>query len=185
MQGGSSGAIRTHRNPLTPPSPLRGEGVKRRAHYYHGYRYAGGKRCVCVPWRLREGGLLLKMLYGTKSPRPTLTRAAENEPSGFLVAAGNATLAPGLSSLLSPTTLLMIAASGPTTIFFSPSLYLSITTWPSTLFTVVSTVAFVIVVLGRSHGRKPSPTPRCGSPRIFTRIAFWLPSACGVAPTPI
>src|ERR1700746_1046555 len=57
----------------------------------------------------------------------------------------------------------MICASDPMTIFFSPSLYLSITTCPSTLATVVSTVALVMVVLGRSHGRKPSPTPRCGS----------------------
>src|SRR5258707_10909318 len=31
-QGGSGGAIRNHRSPLTPPSPLRGEGVKRSAH---------------------------------------------------------------------------------------------------------------------------------------------------------
>src|SRR5260370_17272201 len=96
MQGGSSGAIRNHRNPLTPPSPLRGEGVKRRAHSNHGHRYAGGKRCVCVPWRLREGGLLLKMLYGTKSPRPTFTRAAENEPPRCLLPALSATLAPAL-----------------------------------------------------------------------------------------
>src|SRR5258708_38541406 len=29
---GSGGAVRKHRNPLSPPSPLRGEGVKRRAH---------------------------------------------------------------------------------------------------------------------------------------------------------
>src|ERR1700676_794046 len=30
-RGGSGGTIRNQRNPLTPPSPLRGEGVKRRA----------------------------------------------------------------------------------------------------------------------------------------------------------
>src|SRR5260370_36910502 len=109
MQGGSSGAIRNHRNPLTPPSPLRGEGVKRRAHSNHGHRYAGGKRCVCAPWRLREGGLLLKVLYGTKSARPTLTRAAENEPSAVLVAAREATLARGPGPLLPAPTVLQLA----------------------------------------------------------------------------
>ncbi len=38
---------------------------------------------------------------------------------------------------------------------------------------------------GRVQGRWPSPVPRCTSAKIITRIAFWLPSACGIAPTPM
>src|SRR5262245_41336059 len=38
---------------------------------------------------------------------------------------------------------------------------------------------------GRVQGRWPSPVPRCTSANIITRIAFWLPSACGIAPTPM
>src|SRR5450631_2546003 len=45
-EGGMRGLGRcdteTHRNPLTPPSPLRGEGVKRRAHPTNGRGYRGG-----------------------------------------------------------------------------------------------------------------------------------------------
>ena len=89
-------------------------------------------------------------------PQTTLEGLAKLPPAfgkDGLVTAGNATLAPGLISLLSPGELTRMAASGPMTIFFSPSLYLTITTRPSTLATVVSTVAFVIVVPGRSQGR--------------------------------
>jgi hypothetical protein len=39
--------VRTHRNPLTPPSPLRGEGVKRRAHSKSTSTYA--PRCAHAP----------------------------------------------------------------------------------------------------------------------------------------
>ena len=67
----------------------------------------------------------------------------------------------------------------------SPPLYLTRSTWPSTPATVVSTVALVMVVPGRFQGRWPSPVPRCTSAKIITRIAFWLPSACGIAPTPM
>ncbi len=71
------------------------------------------------------------------------------------------------------------------TIFFSPPLYFTVRTWPSTLVTDVSTVALVIVVPGRSHGRCPSPRPRIDSGKILTRMACWLSSAWGVAPTPM
>src|ERR1700730_3266594 len=69
--------------------------------------------------------------------------------------------------------------------FFSPSLYLTVITWPSTPDTVVSTVALVMVVPGRSHGRWPSPVPRCDSAKIMIWMARCVPSACGVAPTPM
>ena len=40
--------------------------------------------------------------------------------------------------------------------FFSPSLYLTVITWPSTPATVVSTIALVMVLPGcRSHGLRP------------------------------
>src|SRR5262249_23245003 len=121
---------------------------------------------------------------GTTSPRPTLTRAVCSEPSACLVAL-MPTWAPGLSSLLSPATYFLITASEPMMIFFSPSLYFTMMFCPSTPDTVVSTVALVIVLFGRVHGRWPSPLPRIGSAKMITRIAFWLPSACGVAPTPM
>src|SRR6185437_7613632 len=77
-------------------------------------------------------------------------------------------------------------ASGGTTMRLSPPLYLTVSTWPSTPFTVSATVAFVMVPCGaRSHGRKPSPRPRWLSANTVTRMARWLPSAFGVAPTPM
>src|SRR6266480_4441925 len=48
-----------------------------------------------------------------------------------------------------------------TTIFFSPSLYFSVISLPSTPLTICATVALVMVLFGiRSHGRWPSPVPR-------------------------
>src|SRR6185312_6846371 len=77
-------------------------------------------------------------------------------------------------------------ASGGMTMRFSPPLYFTVTTCPSTPLTVSSTVALVIVPCGaRPHGRKPSPRPRCCSENTVTRIARWLPSGFGVAPTPM
>src|SRR5262249_39390240 len=75
---------------------------------------------------------------------------------------------------------------GVTITFFSPSLYLTVTTWPSTPATALSTVALVMVLPGcKSHGPNPSPVPRCESRKIWIAIAFWLPSACGMAGAPI
>ena len=65
-----------------------------------------------------------------------------------------------------------------------PPLYLTVSTWPSTPATVVSTVALVIVVFGRFQAGGPRRAAlRLGEDH--QRIAFWLPSACGVAPTPM
>src|SRR5437868_10260663 len=78
-----------------------------------------------------------------------------------------------------------MGASGGTTIFFSPSLYFTVSVRPSTPATVCSTLALVIVLCGRrSHGRCPSPVPRIASGKICTSTAFWLPSACGIPVTP-
>src|SRR5262245_39566693 len=121
---------------------------------------------------------------GVTATGPQLTRAVCSEPSACL-AALMPTWAPGLSSLLSPATYFLITASEPMMIFFSPSLYFTMMFCPSTPDTVVSTVALVMVLFGRVHGRWPSPLPRIGSAKMITRIAFWLPSACGVAPTPM
>src|SRR5262249_8928253 len=75
---------------------------------------------------------------------------------------------------------------GTTTIFFSPSLYFSVISSPSTPFTICATVAFVIVLFGiRSHGRCPSPVPRKASGKMWISTAFWLPSACGMPVTPM
>ena len=41
-----------------------------------------------------------------------------------------------------------------------------------------------MVLPGCTQGRWPSPVPRWLSAKIITRIAFWLPSGCGMAPTP-
>src|SRR5690242_7333022 len=77
-------------------------------------------------------------------------------------------------------------ASGGMTIRFSPPLYFTMTTCPSTLLTVSATVALVIVPRGaRSHGRKPSPTPRNESANTATRTARCVPSGSGTAPTPM
>ena len=56
--------------------------------------------------RRRPAILMLSRLdqFGTTPSRPTLTRLASSVPSGFLVAATIRMLAPGLSSLLLPTT---------------------------------------------------------------------------------
>src|SRR5580658_2276236 len=76
--------------------------------------------------------------------------------------------------------------AGVTRIFLSPSLYLTVTVWPSVPATCSATVALVMVELGsRSQGRKPSATPRIASGKIRIATAFWLPSGCGMAVTAI
>src|SRR6266481_3711719 len=75
---------------------------------------------------------------------------------------------------------------GTTTIFFSPSLYFSVISSPSTPLTIVATVALVMVLFGiRSQGRWPSPVPRSASGKMWISTAFWLPSACGMPVTPM
>src|SRR5450631_1347120 len=86
---------------------------------------------------------------GVIPSRPTLTRLASSVPSSFFTAPKMMTLAPAFSSDLSPTTKVTIGVSGGTTTFFSPSLYLTRMFWPSVPFTVVATVALVMVELGR------------------------------------
>ena len=60
-----------------------------------------------------------------------------------------------------------IGVPGGTISFLSPPLYLTVRVRPSVPVTIVSTVAFVIVLLGReSQGPKPSAKPRCASRKI-------------------
>src|ERR1700692_2356191 len=74
--------------------------------------------------------------------------------------------------------------AGVTRIFLSPSLYLTVSDWPSVLLTCSATVALVMVELGsRSQGRWPSPTRALASGKIRIATAFWLPSGCGMAVT--
>src|SRR5262249_50724560 len=98
---------------------------------------------------------------GVRPLSPTETLGASSVPSGCLMAATMKILAPGLSSSLLPGTYLTMGASGGTMIFFSPSLYLTVTVRPSVPVAMVSTVAFIIVPLGRtSQGPNPSAAPR-------------------------
>src|SRR5882757_7390395 len=107
--------------------------------------------------------------------RPTLTRLASSEPSSFLVAPKMMILAPGFSSDFSPATKVTIGVSGVTSTFFSPSLYLTTMVSPSLASTFWSTVAMVMVLLGRrSQGREPSPVPRIASGQTWIATAFWL-----------
>ena len=72
-----------------------------------------------------------------------------------------------------------------TTIFFSPSLYLIVRTWPSVDTADCSTLPLVMVLEAcRSQPRCPSPAPRMASGKMCTSSAFWLPSACGMPATP-
>ena len=112
-------------------------------------------------------------------------REASSEPSGFTFAALIAMLAPGLSSLR----LADHVGNDGGVRADDDALLAALVGHPQHLAvdaaTVVSTVALVMVEPGRVHGRWPSPVPRCTSAKIITRIAFWLPSACGIAPTPM
>ena len=79
-----------------------------------------------------------------------------------------------------------IGVSAGTVIFFSPSLYLSVSDWPSVPAAVCSTLPFVMVLDGcRSQPRCPSPVPRMASGKMCTSSAFWLPSGCGIPVTPM
>ncbi len=94
------------------------------------------------------------------------------------------TLAPAFSSDLSPNTRATIGVSGVTTMVFSPPLYFRVSLRPSFAVTIWSTVALVMVLLGRmSHGRKPSELPRNASGNSSTDSACWVPSGCGIAAT--
>jgi hypothetical protein len=113
-------------------------------------------------------------------------RDVSSVPSGSFLAAPTKIFAPGFSSLASAGAKVTIGMPGGTTIFFSPSLYLRVSTWPSVEVTIASTLALVMVLLGcRSHGRKPSARPRSASGKIVTSSAFWLPSGSGSAATPM
>src|SRR6266436_8703421 len=75
---------------------------------------------------------------------------------------------------------------GTTTIFFSPSLYFSVISSPSTPLTICATVALVMVLFGvRSHGRCPSPVPRKASGKMWISTAFWLPSGPPIERGPV
>ncbi len=113
-------------------------------------------------------------------------RGTDKVPSASLVAALMKILAPGLSSALSAGAYVTIGQSGPTAIFFSPSLYLSVSEWSPTAVTIWSTVALVMVLCGwRSQGRWPSPVPRIASGKMWISMQRWLPSACGMPVTPM
>src|SRR6516164_5850394 len=65
-------------------------------------------------------------------------------------------------------------------IFFSPSLYVTVSVWPSIPAAWLATVALVIVLLGKSQFEKPSGGCTLGG-KMRIAIAFWLPSGCGEA----
>src|SRR5262245_10448069 len=85
---------------------------------------------------------------GGTIPRPTAIRGACKLPSGCCFAAATNIAAPGFNSLFSPGTKETMGTSGGTTIFFSPSLYFTVSTGPSTDVTVCSTLPFVIMLDG-------------------------------------
>src|SRR5579864_9156588 len=62
---------------------------------------------------------------GAMPSRPTPMRLVSSDPSSFFTAPKMMIFAPGLISDLSPLTKATIEASGGTTTFFSPSLYLT------------------------------------------------------------
>src|SRR6516165_10228397 len=93
--------------------------------------------------------------------RPTLMRLTSKLPSVFGTAAITVKADPGSIAFMSATSYRTIGTFGVTMIFFSPSLYLTVMTGPSTPATLVPTVPFVIVPFGApSHGRDPSAVPR-------------------------
>src|SRR6516165_11208465 len=65
-------------------------------------------------------------------------------------------------------------------IFFSPSLYVTVSVWPSIPAAWLATVALVIVLSGESQFEKPSGGCTLGG-KMRIAIAFWLPSGCGEA----
>ena len=68
--------------------------------------------------------------------------------------------------------------SGPTTSSDVPSLYLTLRVRPSGAATTSETAALVIIVLGLSIGRWPSPSPRRASGRMRSSVECSFPSAC-------
>src|SRR5579884_2736758 len=73
---------------------------------------------------------------GAAPSRPILMAGAMIVPSGIFCPAITIICAPGLMSLALPGTNLTIGVFGGTMTFFSPSVYLTVKTWPSTLETV-------------------------------------------------
>src|SRR6516165_1728904 len=65
-------------------------------------------------------------------------------------------------------------------IFFSPSLYVTVSVWPSIPAAWLATVALVMVLLGKSQFEKPSGGCTPGG-KMRIAVAFWLPSGCGEA----
>src|SRR5665213_275049 len=80
---------------------------------------------------------------GAAPARPTLMAGATNDPSGCFCAAIMIIIAPGLRSSLLPGVKATTGVFGGTITFFSPSLYFTTMVSPSTLATLVSTLALV------------------------------------------
>src|SRR5258705_12636219 len=156
---------------------------------------------LCLPAR---GSLATGYIGGGIPSLPTVTRSASNAPSGVLVAAGIKIFAFGFSSLRSPGTSVTTLSDVTVTVLVPP-LKLTVTSFPSTLLTLLfstlldfwATVPLVMLLFGaavplvmllfgvRSHARFPSPVPRIDSGKIWTSIACSLPSVPGVAAVPI
>src|SRR5258705_4462079 len=146
---------------------------------------------LCLPAR---GSLATDYIGGGIPSLPTVTRLASNAPSGVLVAAGIKIFAFGFSSLRSPGTSVTTLVSDVTVTVLVPPLKLTVTSFPSTLLTLLfstlldfwATVPLVMLLFGlRSHARFPSPVPRIDSGKIWTSTACSLPSVPGVAAVPI
>src|SRR5262249_19779038 len=112
-----------------------------------------------------------------KSAGPDLRHdavAADVDPVGFecpvrlLGRTGNIDVGPRLELVLAADQIGADHGIGTDDDLLLAVLILTMITCPSTPATVVSTVALVMVVFGRSHGRWPSPVPRCVSAKIMT-----------------
>ena len=87
--------------------PARGrEGAARSAlsRPSHFFAHDLDRKPVPIPDQVEDMLFGIMRYCGTTSPRPTLTRLASSEPSGFFSARTMAICAPGLSSALSPIT---------------------------------------------------------------------------------
>src|SRR5581483_2397430 len=124
---------------------------------------------------------------GAAPSRPTFTAGATTVPSGCFWTAMMISCAPAFMSAALPGTNLTTGVLGGTMTFFSPSAYFTIKVWPSTPATVEVTSALVMVLPGsRSHELKRAGTTPCWlSMKICRPMAFWLPSGCGIAVTPM
>src|SRR5579864_4094093 len=136
---------------------------------------------------LMSGSGFAGHIGGAAPSRPTLMAGAVSDPSAAFCAAMMMNCAPGLTSAMLPGTNLTTGVFGGTMTFFSPSGYFTMMVWPSTPATVDSTSALVMVLPGsRSQGlKRAGTTPFCESMKMCRPIAFWLPSGCGIAVTPM